>query len=139
MSDNENFSDLELFDNVNKESSGMKPDDLDKVVSKEKQIDKKCDCLNLVKFWKLFLQIKIAYRMIKDYKNHVYREVPWKTIFLLAAAILYFLNPFDLIPDTIPILGFTDDAAVAAIIFTTFKNEITKYCNWKGISAEELF
>ena len=32
----------------------------------------------------------------------------------IAGALVYFLNPIDLIPDMIAILGYTDDAAVVA-------------------------
>jgi uncharacterized membrane protein YkvA (DUF1232 family) len=32
----------------------------------------------------------------------------------LFAALAYFVMPFDLIPDVMPLIGFTDDAAVLA-------------------------
>ena len=32
----------------------------------------------------------------------------------LVAAIAYFVLPFDAIPDMLPVIGFTDDAAVLA-------------------------
>jgi uncharacterized membrane protein YkvA (DUF1232 family) len=34
---------------------------------------------------------------------------------ILVAAIAYFVLPFDAIPDMLPVIGFTDDAAVLAI------------------------
>jgi uncharacterized membrane protein YkvA (DUF1232 family) len=36
---------------------------------------------------------------------------------VLLAALAYFVMPFDLIPDFLPVIGFTDDAAVLAIAF----------------------
>ena len=37
----------------------------------------------------------------------------------IAAALIYFLSPFDAIPDMIPGLGFTEDAAVIATALAT--------------------
>jgi uncharacterized membrane protein YkvA (DUF1232 family) len=36
---------------------------------------------------------------------------------MLLAALAYFILPFDFIPDMIPGLGFTDDAAVLTAVF----------------------
>ena len=40
--------------------------------------------------------------------------VPWRTKGMILAALAYFVLPTDFIPDFIPGLGFTDDAAVIA-------------------------
>ena len=42
------------------------------------------------------------------------RETPARTKGLVFAGLAYFVLPFDVIPDWIPGLGFTDDAAVLA-------------------------
>jgi uncharacterized membrane protein YkvA (DUF1232 family) len=44
---------------------------------------------------------------------------------VLLAALAYFILPFDVIPDIIPILGFTDDAAVLAAAITAVAGSIT--------------
>jgi uncharacterized membrane protein YkvA (DUF1232 family) len=36
---------------------------------------------------------------------------------VLLAALAYFVMPFDAIPDFLPVIGFTDDAAVLALAF----------------------
>ena len=41
-------------------------------------------------------------------------RVPAKERLLVAGAILYAFLPLDFIPDMLPVLGFTDDAAVLA-------------------------
>lgn len=43
------------------------------------------------------------------------------------AAIAYFSNPEDLIPDQIPALGFLDDAIMVKIIENEFKHELWGY------------
>jgi len=42
----------------------------------------------------------------------VRRQTPRHVQATLLGAIAYFILPFDFIPDMLPVLGFTDDAAV---------------------------
>lgn len=35
---------------------------------------------------------------------------------ICAGALLYFINPFDLIPDTLPVIGYLDDFAVFSLV-----------------------
>lgn len=43
------------------------------------------------------------------------RAVPVGTRWWLGALLVYLLSPIDLIPDVVPVLGYADDAVVAAI------------------------
>ena len=139
MAGNENYSDFDLTYGIKIKTNKESSEELNEIILKEKQISYKANCLDLIKFRKLFLRIKLMLGIIKDFKNHSYNEIPWKSLTLIIAAILYFLNPFDLIPDTIPLIGFTDDAAAIALVFNSLKKDISKYCVWKGISEEGLF
>jgi uncharacterized membrane protein YkvA (DUF1232 family) len=42
-------------------------------------------------------------------------QVPRRSKFVIVGALLYFLSPIDLIPDTIPVLGYVDDLAVLTL------------------------
>jgi uncharacterized membrane protein YkvA (DUF1232 family) len=42
------------------------------------------------------------------------RDTPRHVQVALLGALAYFIMPFDFVPDMLPILGFTDDAAVLA-------------------------
>jgi uncharacterized membrane protein YkvA (DUF1232 family) len=42
------------------------------------------------------------------------RETPLQVRAILLGALAYFVMPFDGVPDLLPLLGFTDDAAVLA-------------------------
>ena len=42
-------------------------------------------------------------------------------------ALLYFINPFDAIPDFVPFAGFVDDAAVIAAAVTFLRIELKNY------------
>jgi uncharacterized membrane protein YkvA (DUF1232 family) len=44
------------------------------------------------------------------------RQTPWYVKLILAAGLLYLLVPVDFITDTVPVLGWLDDLAVASFI-----------------------
>lgn len=51
-------------------------------------------------------------------------ETPTRVKAILMAAVAYFVMPIDVIPDLLPFLGFTDDAAVIAAALATVANAI---------------
>ena len=68
--------------------------------------------------------------MIKDYISGDYRTVPQRTILAAAVAILYVLDPLDLIPDFIPGIGLLDDAAVVGFVISQLQSDIQAYRSW---------
>jgi uncharacterized membrane protein YkvA (DUF1232 family) len=52
------------------------------------------------------------------------RETPYAVRGALLAALAYFVVPADAIPDIVPALGFTDDAAVLAATFKCVSGHI---------------
>ena len=59
------------------------------------------------------------------------RSATWM---LVAAAVVYVVSPFDLIPDFLGPLGLTDDVLVVALTWGLVKRELRDYCAWKGLS-----
>jgi uncharacterized membrane protein YkvA (DUF1232 family) len=53
------------------------------------------------------------------------RQTPRHVQAALLGAIAYFILPFDFIPDMLPVLGFTDDAAVLATALRMVAGHIT--------------
>lgn len=53
------------------------------------------------------------------------RETPRHVQAALLGAIAYFVLPFDFLPDMLPVLGFTDDAAVLATAIRMVASHIT--------------
>jgi uncharacterized membrane protein YkvA (DUF1232 family) len=53
------------------------------------------------------------------------KETPRHVQATLLGAIAYFILPFDFIPDMLPVLGFTDDAAVLATAIRLVATHIT--------------
>ena len=71
-------------------------------------------------------------RMLKAWSKGDYQSVPWKTIVLSLATIIYFLNPFDVAPDFIPGIGYLDDAVVLGFVVNSIKNELEKFLRWES-------
>jgi uncharacterized membrane protein YkvA (DUF1232 family) len=70
-------------------------------------------------------------RMVKAYAAGDYRNVSWKSVLLIIAAILYFVNPVDLLPDLIPVLGLTDDFGILLWVYNTVAGEVDKFLLWE--------
>ena len=85
---------------------------------------------HLIQNFKDDLQTLIS--LLRDWHRGVYTNVPTKTILLIVAALLYFLSPLDTIPDFLGPMGFTDDAAVILFVFSSIKNELSHYRDWRS-------
>lgn len=81
-------------------------------------------------------KLSVFSRLASAYASGKYREVPWKTVMTILAAIIYFLNPLDLVPDFIPLMGLTDDFGVLLWVYNSVQAEINKFLEWeKSIAA----
>ena len=87
------------------------------------------DKLPKLKQWMEHGRLMLA--MVKDYVTGAYREVPYWAISATALALLYVLNPVDLIPDLIPGIGYLDDATVVAFCLKLMEKELDKYKTWR--------
>ena len=69
-------------------------------------------------FWRklgsLAAQMPFAEDVLTIYYCAFDRQTPTYVRVVLFGALAYFIDPFDLIPDVLPIIGLTDDAAVIA-------------------------
>ena len=59
-----------------------------------------------------------------------YRDVSKDSIVIIAAAVLYFVVPFDLVFDGVPGLGYLDDATVLAYAIGCVRDEIEAFRRW---------
>jgi uncharacterized membrane protein YkvA (DUF1232 family) len=59
-------------------------------------------------------QIPFAEELLTVYYCAFDRTTPTYVRIALIGALAYFIDPFDFIPDVLPIIGLTDDAAVIA-------------------------
>ena len=79
-------------------------------------------------FW---LELKTLLRLLRAYLTGTYRDVPWKTLLAAVGAVLYFLNPLDLIADFIYAFGFIDDALVVGLVLASIRGDLEKFSAWE--------
>jgi uncharacterized membrane protein YkvA (DUF1232 family) len=75
-------------------------------------------------------------RLTKAYATGQYRDIPWKSLLVVLAAFLYFINPIDLIPDALPVLGLSDDFSVLLWVYNSVKGEVDKFLIWEKSQHE---
>ena len=72
-------------------------------------------------------------RMIKAYASGEYKVLPTQSLLKMIAVLIYFVSPIDLIPDFIPIFGFTDDLAVMVWLFGAIQQDIEAFRSWEEV------
>ena len=120
-------------DALNEGAKKIKKEDLQKVLSKQKEIE--------VKFQPdgplggLLFDVELLISLIQDYDKGNYQEIPWESLSGILTALLYVISSVDLIPDFIPVIGTLDDAVVVAVCVKLVKNDLDKYALWKTKNA----
>lgn len=78
-----------------------------------------------IKLKKVAAKLPFTEDLLAAYYCAFDRETPRHVQLALLGAIAYFILPFDFIPDMLPVLGYTDDAAVLATAIRLVANHIT--------------
>ena len=83
-------------------------------------------------------QLSVALDCLRDHVDGACPQIPYYTISLLAAAVSYFADELDVIPDFLPRVGHLDDAVVMAMAYELGRDGLRRYCAWKGRDAHTL-
>jgi uncharacterized membrane protein YkvA (DUF1232 family) len=79
-----------------------------------------------IKLKKVAAKLPFTEDLLAAYYCAFDKQTPRHVQAALLGAIAYFILPFDLIPDMMPVLGFTDDAAVLATAIRLVASHITE-------------
>src|SRR5574340_1631727 len=75
-------------------------------------------------------------RIVRAYIRGEHRDMPWESIVLSIAAIIYFLSPVDFIPEFVPVVGYLDDMAVIAFVVKAIKTDLDNFLQWESEQEE---
>ena len=76
-------------------------------------------------------QLQRLIALLKAYVSGEYRDVSTQTMVTVAAAIVYFVVPFDGIPDFLFGWGLVDDAAVISYVVAQISSELEAFVAWQ--------
>lgn len=81
---------------------------------------------------------KTMFRMIRASFTGKYKGVSVSIVVGFIGAILYLLNPMDMVPDAIPVIGYLDDIAVIGAVIDSALDEIAAFELWECRSKPNI-
>lgn len=129
------FSERRANEQLDTEADKVRRNDLADLLTRQKAIEDKVRKSG--KLRRFGTDIRLMFSMLRDYWQGNYREVPWKSIAAIAGALIYVLNPLDLIPDLLLGIGFLDDAGVVAACLAFVESDLLRYAAWKEQSEQK--
>jgi uncharacterized membrane protein YkvA (DUF1232 family) len=70
-------------------------------------------------------------RLVRAYHRGEYGKIPDNALLWIVAALNYLIDPFDLIPDATPVLGFVDDATVVEFVTDKTRQTLDDFMTWE--------
>jgi len=128
------FSRRKAKQQLDREAGRIHDEDVGDLLSRQQAIEDKVQ--NSGKLQRFSSDIKLMFSMLRDYWQGNYREVPWKSVAAIAGALVYVMNPMDVIPDLIMGFGFIDDAGVVALCLKMVESDLLRYAAWKQNKEE---
>jgi uncharacterized membrane protein YkvA (DUF1232 family) len=77
-------------------------------------------------------------RMLKAHARGSYKIKSTRLMLILLAAVIYFINPFDLIPDLIFGIGLADDFAVLTWAYSAAAGEVALFQQWEDANLKTV-
>jgi uncharacterized membrane protein YkvA (DUF1232 family) len=70
-------------------------------------------------------------RVVRDYQRAEYRDIAAPKLLNVVAALIYFVSPFDVIPDWLPVLGHIDDSFVVTLALKSIRADLDAFMAWE--------
>lgn len=74
--------------------------------------------------------------LVRNYIKKEYTDIPIGTVIAIVSALVYFVSPIDIVPDSIPVLGYFDDAAVVGACWKLVESDIDEYERWRELNEK---
>lgn len=81
--------------------------------------------------------LRLALHLLADHVRGACPQIPYHTVSVLTAALHYYLEPYDAIPDFVPRFGKADDTHVLALAWRIGHAGIERYAAWKGLAISD--
>ena len=102
------------------------------------QAAKKAASLPRHQFKENWLYLQTMLRLIGAYERGQYKQVSNDDLTWILAALNYLVDPFDLIPDMTPLLGYIDDATVVGFVTDKTRHTLDEFMIWETMGVRNL-
>jgi uncharacterized membrane protein YkvA (DUF1232 family) len=82
--------------------------------------------------------LQIFFRLLRAHVAGTFC-VPLDSLLVIVGAVIYLVSPFDLIPDSIPVLGLVDDASVLTFVARSNLTLISNFRKWETSRTRPSF
>jgi uncharacterized membrane protein YkvA (DUF1232 family) len=87
------------------------------------------------RFKENWLYLQTMLRLVRAYEEGEYKQVSKDDLIWIVTALNYLIDPFDLIPDRTPFLGFVDDAIVVEFAVDKTRQTLDNFMVWETMGA----
>ncbi|MCD8197982.1 MAG: DUF1232 domain-containing protein [Lachnospiraceae bacterium] len=83
--------------------------------------------------------IPVLISLVRSYVKKEYTDIPIGSIIAILGSLIYFVSPIDLIPDTVPVVGYIDDIAVISFAMKMVQDDVDEYKEWQKKHGKRVF
>jgi uncharacterized membrane protein YkvA (DUF1232 family) len=120
---------------LREDAEKITPEDVEVVLEKSDELEERFETGGPL--GQFLGDFKLLLSVVKDYWKGRYRKIPYWSVAAIVATLLYVLNPFDLIPDFIPLVGQLDDVLVVTVCLAMIRQDMHQYKKWKLAEASK--
>ena len=96
---------------------------------------KECASLPKERFKENWPYLQTMLRLVRACERGEYKQVSNDDLLWVVTALNYLVDPFDLIPDKTPFLGFVDDAIVVEFVVDKTRQTLDEFMIWETSGA----
>jgi uncharacterized membrane protein YkvA (DUF1232 family) len=71
-------------------------------------------------------------RLVAAYARGDYRDIPFDSLIVVIAGLVYVVSPIDLIPEFVPVAGYADDAVAIGFVIRQVHHELAAFREWEA-------
>ena len=105
----------------------------DKILNKSMKVAFKLRSGPLAQVWE---DVQLLFSLLRDWMSGEYREIPVGSVIIILGCLIYLVNPIDIVPDIIPVLGHIDDIFVIGLVLSQVHADLQAYKKWKKEKSE---
>lgn len=102
-----------------------------------KEAAKKAAAVPREPFKECWPYLQTMLRLVRAHHRGDYDQVPDNALLWVVAALNYLIDPFDLIPDKTPFLGFVDDATVIEFVTDKTRPLLDDFMTWETTATTD--